>query len=213
MRGRLPSLQDRYWAVVGGHALLVVHSIARHKLLFAITWAAVVGMSLGLVAAMPKSWDVQTTIQVSPTQVISDLSGAAQPAPGSRLSTSGEYALDTVLSRQNLLDLIRQTDLIEQWPKIRAPLPKLKDRIWARLFRPPTAEDRLDDFVTLLEKRFWITSDQSTVTIGIVFPDRAAGPEAGPGRTGEVPRGPAGPGDLHRRRWNQHPREADLRRP
>src|SRR5262249_33553335 len=58
------------------------------------------------------------------------------------------------------------------WPKIRAPLPRLKDRIWARVFPPPTAEDRLDGFVTLLEKRFWVTGDQTTITIGILFPDR-----------------------------------------
>src|SRR5215813_5221479 len=172
MSGARASSQDRFWAVVGGHGLLVIHAIARHKLLFALTWAALVGMSLALVAALPKSWGVQTTIQVSPTQVISDLSGAAAPAPGTRTSPSSEYALETVLSRQNLIDLIRQTDLPERWPKIRAPLPKLKDSIWARVFPPPTAEDRLDGFVTLLEKRFWVTGDKTTITIGIVFPDR-----------------------------------------
>jgi uncharacterized protein involved in exopolysaccharide biosynthesis len=163
--------QDRLWAVVGGHVLLVAHAIARHKLLFVLTWVAVVALSLALLAGLSKSWSVQTTIQVTPTQVISDLSGAAKPAPGTRSSASGEYALETVLSRENLIELIRETDLMEQWPRIRAPIPKLKDLIWARVFRPPTPEDRLDGFVTLLEKGFWVTSDQTTITIGIVFPD------------------------------------------
>lgn len=171
MSGPLSSSQDRHWAVVGGHALLVVHAVARHKLLFVLTWAGVVGMSLVLMAALPKTYDVQTTIQVSPTQVISALSGAAQQAPGTPSSAPGKYALETVLSRQNLIDLIRQTDLMEQWPKSRAPLPRLKDAIWRRMFPPPTPEDRLDSFVVLLEKRFWVNSDQTTITIGIVFPD------------------------------------------
>jgi len=171
MSGPLPSSQDRHWAVVGGHARLVVHSIARHRLLFVLTWAGVVGMSLGLMTTLPKAYDVQTTIQVSPTQVMSALGGTAQPAPRTPSGASGTYALETVLSRQNLIDLIRQTDLVEQWPKSRAPLPRLKDAIWRRMFPAPTAEEQLDSFVKLLETRLWVNSDQTTVTIGIVFPD------------------------------------------
>jgi uncharacterized protein involved in exopolysaccharide biosynthesis len=128
-------------------------------------------MSLALVAAMPKTYEVQTTIQVSPTQVISGLSGVAGPAPGTKASTPGAYALETILSRQNLIDLIRQTDLTEQWPKSRAPLPRLKDAIWSRLYPPPAPEDRVDGFVGLLEKRLWVKSDETTITIGILFPD------------------------------------------
>jgi len=128
-------------------------------------------MSLGLVVTLPKTYDVQTTIEVSPTQVISALSGPPQPAQRTSSSASGTYAPETVLSRESLIDLVRETDLMEQWPKTRAPLPRLKDAIWSRLFPPPTPEDRLDSFVTLLEKRFWVTSDQTTVTIGIHFPD------------------------------------------
>jgi len=151
--------------VVGGHGQLVLHAIARHKLLFGLTWAAVVGMSLGLVVTLPKTYEVQTTIQVSPTEVLGDRGQAAGTgAPAT-------YAAETVLSRQNLIDLIRKTDLIEQWPKTRAPLPRLKDAIWRRLFPEPTAAERLDGMVTLLEKRMWATSEQTTVTIGITFPD------------------------------------------
>jgi capsular polysaccharide biosynthesis protein len=128
-------------------------------------------MSLALVAALPKTYDVTTTIQVSPTQVISGLSGAGQPAQGTRSTTLGTYAAETVLSRQNLVALVRQTDLIEKWPKTRAPLPRLKDAIWSRLFPPPTPEVQLDIFVGILASRFWVTSDQTTVTIGIHFPD------------------------------------------
>src|SRR4029453_2006223 len=165
------SHQDRHWAVVGGHALLVIHAISRHKLLFVLTWATVVGMSMALVATLPKTYEVQTTIQVSPTQVISGLSGVAQPAPGTKARTPGGSSLETILGRQNLIDLIRQTDLVEQWPKIRAPLPRLKAAIWSHLYPPPSPEDQVDGFVGLLQKRFWVTSDETTITIGILFPD------------------------------------------
>jgi hypothetical protein len=171
MTGPHPSSQERHWALIAGHALLVIHAIRRHRLLFVLTWASVVGMSLGLVAAMPKTYGVQTTIQVSPTQVISALSGGVQAAAGTGTNAPGKYALETVFNRQNLVALVRQTGLIEEWPKIRAPLPRLKDAIWRRLFPPPTPEDQLEAFVVLLEKRLWVTSNQTTVTIGIVLPD------------------------------------------
>jgi len=161
--------------LVGAHAVLVVHSIRRHKLLFALTWASVVGMSLGLVAALPKRYGVQTTIQVLPTQVISEFSGGSQPAPGA--PSVPTYASVTVLSRENLVALIRQTRLIERWPTIRAPLPRLKDAIWKRIFPEPTPKERLDTLVLILEKQLWVTSNETTVTIGINFPNADLGLE------------------------------------
>ena len=162
-----PFAQDRNWALVAGHAILVVHAISRHKALFVLTWAAVVGMSLAAVAALPKAYDVETTIQVSPTELIS---GAAQ-RPGRSSSTSGTYAYETVLSRQALIDLIRQTDLMEKWPKTRGPVLTLKDAIWGRIYRQPTAAEKLDIFVAILETRLWVKTEDTTITIGIRFPD------------------------------------------
>ena len=162
-----PSAQDRNWALVAGHAILVVHAISRHKALFVLTWAAVVGMSLAAVAALPKAYDVETTIQVSPTELIS---GAAQ-RPGTSSSTSGTYAYETVLSRQALIDLIRQTDLMEKWPKTRGPVLTLKDAIWGRIYRQPTPAEKLDIFVAILETRLWVKTEDTTITIGIRFPD------------------------------------------
>src|SRR5262249_27221348 len=154
---RPPSnFQDRHSSVVGGPALLVFHAIARHKVLFVVTWVSVVGMSLGLVAALPKTYGVQTTIQVTPAQVISGLSGVNQPAPGTAAGAKATYPSEVVFSRENLVALIRQTGLIEQWPRIRAPLPKLKDAIWKRIFRQPTPEEQLDSFVRMLEKQLWV---------------------------------------------------------
>src|SRR5262245_24141079 len=163
--------QDRHWAVLGGLGQLVLHAIARYKLLFAFTWVAVVGISLGLMAVLPKTYEVQTTLQVSPTQLLTSLTGAPQQAPGTPSSAPWKYATETVLSRQNLVDLIRETHVIEEWAKSRAPLPRLKAALWARLFPPPTAEEQIDGFVSLLEKRLWVRVDPTTITIGILWPD------------------------------------------
>jgi uncharacterized protein involved in exopolysaccharide biosynthesis len=153
-------------AAVGNHVLLVMHAIRRHRLLFASVWVVVVAASIGLMAALPKVYDVQTTIQVSPAYVISSLNARTRKS-----DAPGKNAAETVLRHENLVALVRQTGLVEQWPRTRAPLMKLKDAIWERVFPRPSEEDRVEGFAGLLEQRLYVLSDEATVTIGVRFPD------------------------------------------
>jgi uncharacterized protein involved in exopolysaccharide biosynthesis len=156
------------WAVVGGYALLIVHAIRRHKLLFALIWAGVVGLSLGLMAALPKTYDVQTTLQVSRAQVISALSSRSTPLES---DAPDKRAAETVFRHENLVALVHQTDLVERWPRTRAPLLRVKDMLWQRIFPRQSEEDQLESFVGLLEKKLWVSTSEGTVTIGVHFPD------------------------------------------
>jgi uncharacterized protein involved in exopolysaccharide biosynthesis len=159
------------WAFVGNYVLLVLHSIRRHRVLFAGVWIAVVGASLGLASALPRTWDIDTAIEVSPTNVISDLStgkarGGEAPA---------KWAESTVVRHENLVALVHQTRLLEEWPKTRHGLAAVKDGVMSRLFPAPSEEERVEAFVGLLEKQFWVDTDESVVTIGIHFPDPRLG--------------------------------------
>src|SRR5260370_23986206 len=53
----------------------------------------------------------------------------------------------------------------------RAPAARLKAWIWSVLFRPPTQEEQIDNFVYYLRDRLWVKTGEGTVTIGIEFPD------------------------------------------
>ena len=151
------------WAIVGWYALLLVHAVRRHLLLFGLLWVAVVVASLGLMALLPKTYEVQTTLQV--------LSPAGLSSGSSDVDIQTKQAAQAVLRRDNLIDLIRQTDFVKNWPLHRAPLLRLKDFLWAHLFKKPTDEERLDGFVGLLEKQLWVTPGEGTVTIGIHLAD------------------------------------------
>lgn len=160
---------DFDWAFLGLWALFVVHAIKRHKVALAAMWFGVVGLSLALVVVLPKTYEVQTTLQAQRAPTISAL-GAGGPSAAD-IDAPAKQAAETVLRHENLVALVRQTDLIHNWRKNRAPLLRLKDALWARLFQPPSEETAVENFVGLLEQRLWVTTSEGTVTIGIRFPD------------------------------------------
>jgi hypothetical protein len=49
---------------------------------------------------------------------------------------------------------------------------RVKDYIWRVLFKPPTPEEQIDNYVYYLRDRLWVKTGEGTVTIGIEFPDK-----------------------------------------
>jgi uncharacterized protein involved in exopolysaccharide biosynthesis len=161
-----PAAESFEWAIVGHYVLLVVHSIGRHKALLVAVWFSTVALSLGMMAVLPKTYEVMTTLQAQRSQLIPALGGTPDSA-----DAPTKQAAETVLSHDNLVALVRQTELIQKWPLNRAPLMKLKDTLYAHLFAPPSEESQIEGFVGLLEKRLWVSTGEGTVTIGVRFPD------------------------------------------
>ncbi|HUM09605.1 MAG TPA: hypothetical protein VLT82_01525 [Myxococcaceae bacterium] len=156
------------WAAIGRFLGLVGRSMARHKVVLVLVWFGVVGATVGLMAVLPKTYEVQTTLQAQRAEVIAALSGRGS---GGEVDIPSKQAAETVLRHDNLIALIQQTDLIKRWPERRAPLLRVKDALWARLFAPQTKDEVLENFVGLLEKRLWVDNTEGTVSIGIHFPD------------------------------------------
>ncbi|MGZ6124704.1 MAG: hypothetical protein ACXWLR_07075, partial [Myxococcales bacterium] len=71
--------------------------------------------------------------------------------------------------RDNLLALMKQTELMARWQQERPQLHRLKDRITEAL-SPQSDEDRVNAMVGLLEKQFRISTGESTISISIDWP-------------------------------------------
>jgi hypothetical protein len=147
---------------------LVLRSVGRHIGLFFLIWFSVVASSVGLMALLPKTYEVHTVLEAKGSQSI--------PALGSRANLGEtdaptKQAAEAVLRRDNLVAIVGQTNLVEKWPLHRAPLANLKAAIWRKFLHPPSEKDQVDDFVSLLEDRLSVTTSDETVTIGILFPD------------------------------------------
>jgi uncharacterized protein involved in exopolysaccharide biosynthesis len=75
-----------------------------------------------------------------------------------------------VRRRDNLLSLIKQTNLLERYDQTKAPIIKFHDWV-LKLVAPPTEEERQDELIEMLEKRLYVNAGEGTVTIAIDWPD------------------------------------------
>src|SRR5438094_170581 len=158
------------WQLIGSCVSFVLHSIRRHKRFFLSIWLGIVSFSLLLIWALPKTYQVQTTLQAQRNQIMPALRNPTRATPMAA-EPHTRQAAETVQRYDNLIALIQQTELIKNWRVNRAPLLRVKDAIWKVLFKPLKPEEEIEDFVYYLRNRLWVVSGDGTVTIGIELPD------------------------------------------
>ncbi|HZX95203.1 MAG TPA: hypothetical protein VFE90_11845 [Myxococcales bacterium] len=141
----------------------------RHPLiaigLLILTMAATVG---GL-KILPRTYHVETRLLAQRNQTIAALSN-----PGRSLGWDDvplRAATETVLRHDNLVSLVKQTDLVKRWPQTRAPLLAFKDRTMESLRGPINAEDQLAGLVGYLGAQLKVAVGDGTVSISLDWPD------------------------------------------
>jgi len=166
-----PAPEDLFdWPKLRDYAIFLIRAPKRHPAVAAATFVAAVLTALLSLWALPKTYHVESKILTQKNQVMPGLANPNRSIPG-EADAPTRAASDTVLRRENIIALIEQTDLIENWQKTRAPAVRVKD--WAQqLFTgKPTDDDKLESLVGLLEKKLWVTTGDGTVIIGIDWPD------------------------------------------
>jgi uncharacterized protein involved in exopolysaccharide biosynthesis len=153
------------WQRVRSYVLFSLRSVRRRPFLFASVFAGMVLLAGGALRVLPKTYEVES-------RLLAQKSAVLMVRADSNMEQPTRAAAELILDRENLNSLIRQTDLISEWPKRRAPLARLKDRIMLRLFGKVKEEDMLEALRGFLEKNLsvWTTVD-GTVTIRLHWPD------------------------------------------
>src|SRR3990172_2605934 len=149
-------------------------SLRRHRLLAATTLLLSICASVGALWALPKTWHSETRILAQRNQVMASLGNPGRNMPIDSDAPT-RAASETVLRRDNLVALVKQTSLMDQWARNRAPAGRVMDWVRRLFHGPPTEEERLDALVGMLEKRLWVTTGEGTVTLGLDWPDRQKG--------------------------------------
>jgi len=155
----------RAWAGFG------LRSLSRHALRAALAFLLVVAAAVAALALMPRTWHTETTLVAERNQVMPALGNPNRAVPRDADAPTRQ-ASETVLRRDNLLALIRQTNLEKKWDESRAPLMRTRDHLVRLVTGPPTQDEKLDALVGLLEKRLKVTTGDGTVTIAVDWPDR-----------------------------------------
>ena len=77
-----------------------------------------------------------------------------------------------MLGRENVLAVMKTTNLLEEWARTRPPLLRFKDWLFGLFGSAPTEDDRVDALAGLIEDRLQVgTSDEGSVSFSIRWPD------------------------------------------
>ncbi len=170
-RSSLQSSEDRLeivnYRALRNWLLLVGRSCSRRKRVVVVTFAILLGVTTLAAIFLPRTYHVETTLLAQRNAVL------AVYADRSATDTLMHGAVETVRRRENLLDLIRQTDLLRQRALRRESVLRVKDWLVRLLHggKTPTEQEQLDGTVGLLEKRLVAWTGDGTVTIAIDWSD------------------------------------------
>ena len=145
-------------------------SMRRHPLLALGSFALVVAAAITAVLVMPKSYRTEAKILAQRNMVMPALGNPRRSVPPESDAPT-KLATEAVMKRENLLAIIRQTNLLAEWRAQRVPLARFKDAVVAAVSRPLTKEEELDALVGLLGHRLYVDPREGTVTIGVTWPD------------------------------------------
>jgi hypothetical protein len=151
----------------------VLHALGRRKLLAFTVALLTLAATAGLLATMPRTYRIEAQLLAQRNTLMPALGNPSRTIPLEADSPT-RAAAETVLRRDNLVSLIKQTDLFNRWNQTRPWLFRLKDRV-TNLMGAPTEEERLNAMIGLLEQRLVVTKAESTVTIAIDWPEAELG--------------------------------------
>jgi uncharacterized protein involved in exopolysaccharide biosynthesis len=145
-------------------------SFRRHQLLAVLSFLGVLLASAGALVALPKTYHTETKILAERNQVMPALGNPSRSIPQDADAPT-RAASEIILRRDNLVALIKQTDLLDQWDATRAPASRARDAVLRVVQGTPDDEQRIDALAGLLEKRLKVETGEGTVTIGIDWPN------------------------------------------
>lgn len=154
------------FGAVRDYASFGARCLRRHALVALGVAMAIIGAALVLVRVLPRTYHVETTVLVQGDTVLVPLATGRQDD-----ATTTQGVADLLLGRENLISIIRQTNLVERWKLTRSPLHRLKDAIYAPFRRPFADEEMVDALIYLLEKQLVAWNDDRKVTIEVVWND------------------------------------------
>ncbi|MGQ0504851.1 MAG: hypothetical protein ACT4TC_05985, partial [Myxococcaceae bacterium] len=158
------------YALLRDYAQYVRGSIHRHRRLYYLLVLSIIGLTVAIAKTMPRSYRTETRLLAQRNQVIASLGNPGRTIPfDSDAPTRG--ASDMVMKRSNLIELIKQTNLVEHWQRTRAPLMKLKDGLFGLVLPPMDKQMWEDSLVGTLERKLYVSSDVGSVSIGVEWPD------------------------------------------
>ncbi len=147
-----------------------IQSVPRRRRLAAVSLAVgllATGLAWG---ALPRTYHVDAQVLAQRNTLMPALGNPNRRVPVESDAPT-RAAAEAVLRRDNLVSLVKQTDLLTHWRQSRSSLQRAKDHVVALLAGPPSDEDQISAIIGLMERRLTVTVSEATITISLDWPD------------------------------------------
>lgn len=148
----------------------VAGAVSRRRRLALAVLVSLVGLTAAGLKVLPKTYKVEARILAQRNSTIATLGNPGVYRPGDSDAPT-RAASETILNRDNLVALIKQTALLDLWDVNRAPILRVKDKLMGLLRQPVSDEDKIEALLAILDKRLTVTAGDGTVSISLEWPD------------------------------------------
>jgi hypothetical protein len=156
------------------YAGFVLHAVTRHKLMATSAFVVMLTLVVAGLMVIPKTYHVEVKLFAQRNAVMTALSNPGRAIPWDADAPT-RAAAETVLRRDNVISLVTQTGLINEWDRMRSPLGRAKDWVMRLITGYElTADDKLDALVGMIEARMFVWAGpigDGTVRIELYWPD------------------------------------------
>lgn len=153
----------------------VVRAIRRHALGTLATLVITFGAIAVLVSVWPRTYKLDGRLLVQSTALVGIIVNPDRALSRSEAPPTSA-AQEIVLSRDNLVTMVKDSQLLEAWDRTRTPVLRLKDRLFQFMLGTQTEERRIEGMVGLIEERLKVsTNDEGTVAFTLLWPDAQMG--------------------------------------
>jgi len=149
----------------------VVQAVQRHKVTAVVTFVLVFGTAAAIASLWPKTYEADGRLLLQRNEVMASLVNPGRTIPREAESPT-LAAQEIVLGRENILAVMKATNLLEEWARTRPPLLRFKDWLVGLFGAAPTEDERIDALAGLIEDRLQVgTSDEGAVSFSIRWPN------------------------------------------
>jgi uncharacterized protein involved in exopolysaccharide biosynthesis len=117
-----------------------------------------------LVNVIPKTYRVQC-------RLLAQRNAALALRGDNNNESTTKSASDVVTRRENLINLVKQTNLLAHWKTHRSGLARAKDKVMSWVSNPPTEQQEVDALADYLLTKMQVYSDDTSVSIQIDWRD------------------------------------------
>ena len=148
----------------------VLRAPRRRPFLATAIFATVAGLGLTIAVTMPRTYNAQVKLLAQNNLVLPAITNPHRDIPREADNPTRNVA-DTVLRRDNLVALVKESNLIDRFYASLAPSLRFRDAVAELVSGPPTEEEKLRGLVGALEKKLFVTADENSVTISVDWAD------------------------------------------